>query len=211
MHHFKLNKAAALLMPLGLSALPALAGAYGGYIRTQQQRHTPPVSKTHGLNDDNALLINTMQGKQKPATPTTLKLQKGILLPEPSAQPSYAKVELEKGTISHEVMIIDASLTDKSTFYKALKPGIEVIEIDDQTPIFAQLNLKLAAYNNLDVLHWVSHGSQGSIHVGQQQISAASLNDYVADIKRLGAKLSAGADIRFYNCNLAQANKVLNL
>ncbi|WP_105264502.1 DUF4347 domain-containing protein [Pseudoalteromonas sp. T1lg76] len=207
MHHFKLNKAAALLMPLGLSALPTLAGAYGGYIRTQQQRHTPLASHTLGQERHRAFNASKMPSNKKPLSPADLSLMQGTKTASPTALPNHSGIELKAGQLSQEVMIIDASLPDKSTFYKALKPGIEVIEIDDQTPIFAQLNSKLAAYKSLDALHWVSHGSQGKIHVGQQQISAASLNDYVADIKRLGTKLSAGADIRFYNCNLAQGEQ----
>ncbi len=206
MLHFKPNKAAALLMPLGLSALPALAGAYGGYIRTQQQRNPTMLPERRSDHDRPVAVPTTKQLQQ-----SRLMLTQGQALHTTPSSPQTQVPILKTGQQSREVMVIDASLADKSTFYKALKPGIEVIEIDDKTPIFAQLNLKLATYKSLDVLHWVSHGSQGKIHVGQQQISAASLNAYVADIKRLGAKLSADADIRFYNCNLAQGNKALNL
>ena len=40
MIQFKANKLAGMLVPLGLSALPSLAGAYSGYIRNETMRST---------------------------------------------------------------------------------------------------------------------------------------------------------------------------
>ncbi len=199
---FRLNKSAALLMPLSLGALPALASGYAGYLRTQPARQSSSSIHTHGKVPPSPSLI----AKQREAT-TVVTIEKGQSHRLNEALSLKNKLTLSRGTAAVEVMIIDASLENKSLFYKALKPGIDVIEIDDSQPIFSQLNDKLTHYSQIEAIHWVSHGQQGQLHIGQQHIDTNQLENYLNDLKFLGEKLTANADIQFYNCNLGQGEQ----
>ncbi|MEO2268176.1 DUF4347 domain-containing protein [Pseudoalteromonas sp. YIC-656] len=199
---FRLNKSAALLMPLSLGALPALASGYAGYLRTQPARQSSSSIHTHGKVPPSPSLI----AKQRDAT-TVVTIERGQSHRLNEALSLKNKLTLSRGTAAVEVMIIDASLEDKSLFYKALKPGIDVIEIDDSQPIFSQLNDKLTHYSQIEAIHWVSHGQQGQLHIGQQHIDTNQLENYLNDLKFLGEKLTANADIQFYNCNLGQGEQ----
>ncbi|WP_462158959.1 Ig-like domain-containing protein [Pseudoalteromonas sp. GB56] len=199
---FRLNKSAALLMPLSLGALPALASGYAGYLRTQPTRQSSTSIHSHGKVPPSPSLV----AKQNDAT-TIVTIEKGQSHRLNEALSLKNKLTLIRGTAAVEVMIIDASLEDKSLFYKALKPGIDVIEIDDSQPIFSQLNDKLTHYSQIEAIHWVSHGQQGQLHIGQQHIDTNQLENYLNDLKFLGEKLTANADIQFYNCNLGQGEQ----
>ncbi|RZF87403.1 DUF4347 domain-containing protein, partial [Pseudoalteromonas sp. CO325X] len=202
MIQFKANKLAGMLVPLGLSALPSLAGAYSGYIRNETTRSTSqPVTLQTSSATATHLPLNAKQFES-----SELAITQGA----PSAQANnstLAEPNLVSGQDIHEIMVIDATLKDKSTFYRALKPGVDIIEIDDNSPIMAQLNKKLQSYRDISAIHWVSHGSSGQIHIGQQRIDSQQLQQSLVELKSLGNKLHADADIHFYNCNLAKGKK----
>ncbi|TLX49745.1 hypothetical protein CWC31_14850 [Pseudoalteromonas ruthenica] len=202
MIQFKANKLAGMLVPLGLSALPSLAGAYSGYIRNETTRST---SQSVTLQTSSATATH-LPLKAKQFESSELAITQGA----PSAQANnstLAEPNLVSGQNIHEIMVIDATLKDKSTFYKALKPGVDIIEIDDNSPVMAQLNKKLQSYRNISAIHWVSHGSSGQIHIGQQRIDSQQLQQSLVELNSLGNKLHADADIHFYNCNLAKGKK----
>ena len=53
---------------------------------------------------------------------------------------------------------------------------IEVILLDNQRDGIEQISEALTNYQNLDALHLISHGSEGSIDMGNSQLDEESLN-----------------------------------
>ncbi|MFY8274173.1 Ig-like domain-containing protein [Pseudoalteromonas sp. SSDWG2] len=198
MGHFNPSKAAVMLMPLSLSALPALAGAYSGYIRTPAPRsHLQQVQSITDVGNKPTL---TLTSDNQSSSPT---LTQGQVTQTPSGAES-SLLELTQGTFSAEILVIDANLKDKAVFYKALNRNLHIIELDEHTPVLEQLNSKLAHYPHISALHWVSHGRQGQINIGNQHLDKNTLTQQLSQLETLGNKLTTDADIRFYNCDLGK-------
>lgn len=107
------------------------------------------------------------------------------------------------GTPVRELVIIDAAVPDKHVFYRAVKPGVEIVEISANEPGLAQLASILAHYRNLAALHIVSHAVDGEILLGSSRISAENIKDEAQAFASLDGALRNGADLLLYGCDLA--------
>ena len=89
-----------------------------------------------------------------------------------------------------------ASLTNNSTYFvlEAQKDGIEQIE------------QCLAGYSKLDSIQILSHGSQGSLYLGNAVLSNNSLKKYQDQLSNIGSHLNDTGDILLYGCNVAQGD-----
>lgn len=66
-----------------------------------------------------------------------------------------------------------------------------------------QISEVLGEYSDLDAIHIVSHGSEGTVNLGSTWLSADNLNGYAGSIAAWGNSLSTDADVLFYGCELA--------
>ena len=62
----------------------------------------------------------------------------------------------------------------------------------------------LAEYIDLDAVHILSHGSPGTLYLGNSALSSSSLSLYEDSLSVLGASLSETGDLLLYGCNVAQ-------
>src|SRR5690606_29418657 len=74
-----------------------------------------------------------------------------------------------------ELVIIDAAVPDKAVFYRAVKPGVDIVEIDSSQPGLAQLKAILKNYKSLTALHIVSHAEEGVMLLGNSRVDSAAL------------------------------------
>ncbi|QEI11270.1 DUF4347 domain-containing protein [Cellvibrio japonicus] len=106
-----------------------------------------------------------------------------------------------------ELVIIDAAVADKQVFYRGVKPGIDIVEIDSSASGLSQLTAILADYKNLTALHIVSHAEDGVLHLGSSRVDAAMLKQEVETFAALQGALVEGADLLLYGCDLASSEK----
>jgi len=130
---------------------------------------------------------------------------------------------------NNELYIIDTSVPDYQTLIEQIPHGaqVELISPDEngsssvfsQNSLGAQSELEsspamfglsslssiLEDYTNLDAIHILSHGSDGSITLGGETISADNLSLYSAELDAIGESLSADGDILLYGCNVAES------
>lgn len=103
----------------------------------------------------------------------------------------------------HELVIIDAAVPDKQQFYRAVKPGVDIVEIDSSAAGLTQLKSILANYHNLAALHIVSHAQAGRLQLGNSILSAETLKAEVETFAALNGAVREGGDLLLYGCDLA--------
>nr|WP_324258970.1 DUF4347 domain-containing protein [Cellvibrio fontiphilus] len=113
------------------------------------------------------------------------------------------ELEILAATVTHELVVIDAAVPDKQQFYRAVKPGVEIVEINSSAAGLAQLKTILANYKNLAAVHIVSHAQAGSLQLGNSIISAETLKAEVEMFAALNGAVREGGDLLLYGCDLA--------
>lgn len=81
--------------------------------------------------------------------------------------------------------------------------AIEVVLIDSQVDGLAQVGDFLALQRNVDAIHLISHGSDGSIQLGSSPLDLDTLLHDAGQIQAWGNALSPDADILLYGCDVA--------
>ena len=118
-----------------------------------------------------------------------------------------AKLDISKGILTTELIIIDQAVPDKHVFYSNLKPGIDIVEIKSEEDGLAQIEKALNQYTDLDALHIVSHASDGQLQLGNTAVTEKSLSNRIHFLNQLDRSLKDGADLLLYGCNVAQSKK----
>lgn len=171
------------LLPFGSYAMPATSYSTSprSYLAATEQR---PYAN---------YLTGPVQ--HQPRTPVLT----AALATQPDAGP-----ELIKAQPVRELVIIDAAVPDKAVFYRGIKPGVEIIELDANQPGLTQLKQVLSAYQNLQALHIVSHAEDGVLQLGNSKVDATALKQEMDTFAALKGALADGADLLLYGCDLAK-------
>ncbi|MCU8013901.1 Ig-like domain-containing protein [Shewanella sp. SM74] len=173
-----LTSFSSLLLPLGLYGVPMqTAGTYQrSYLSTAVAGYNPAYS-------DN----------------------KRILSPQTAQRRILAEDELDivSAVAVSEMVVIDSAVPDKQQFYRAVKPGVDIVEIESSAAGLTQLKSILANYKNLTAVHIVSHARAGSLQLGNSTISAETLKTEVETFAALNGAVREGGDLLLYGCDLA--------
>lgn len=106
------------------------------------------------------------------------------------------------GTEIRELIVVDGAVADKHLFYQAIRPGVEVVEIDSSRPGVAQLTAVLASYRDLATVRIVSHAKAGALLLGNSYVDADTLKQDVSAFNALNSAIRYGGDLLFYGCEL---------
>ena len=86
---------------------------------------------------------------------------------------------IKQAAAVHELVLIDSAVPDKQVFYRALKPGVEIIELKAEQDAASQLNSILKRYQGLSALHIISHATEGELQLGNSKVNAENLKQQV--------------------------------
>ncbi len=103
-------------------------------------------------------------------------------------------------------MFVDPSVADYEALVAAAKPGVQVVLLDASRDGVQQITDFLAGLKDVQAVYLVSHGAQGDLHLAASDLSAASLQNYAAQLSAWQASLSEQADILIYGCDVAQGS-----
>ena len=78
-----------------------------------------------------------------------------------------------------------------------------VFQLDDDRDGIEQIATVLAEHTDLDAIHFVSHGTDGAVKLGNTWLTPDNLAAYAGSISRWADSLNSNADLLFYGCNLA--------
>jgi uncharacterized delta-60 repeat protein len=110
----------------------------------------------------------------------------------------------------NEIIFVDSrvddyqSLIDDITSNSKSGANFEVILLDGNKDGIAQITDTLSHYQNLDSVHLISHGSDGSIDLGSNQLNFQTLTQNQEQIKSWGDAFAANGDFLIYGCNVAE-------
>ncbi|MBQ0785179.1 MAG: DUF4347 domain-containing protein, partial [Amphritea sp.] len=112
-----------------------------------------------------------------------------------------------------EIIFVDTQVPD----YLNL---ISQIDVKDSSTIIVTLNSSangidsignvLESYQNIDAIHLISHGSDGSLQLGDTTLNSESLDTYSEKLLGWRDYLNDDADILIYGCNLAVSESGVN-
>lgn len=80
---------------------------------------------------------------------------------------------------------------------------LEVVLIDSEADGLVQVGDFLALQRNVDAIHLISHGSDGSVQLGSSSLDQDTLLKGAGQIQAWGDALSPDADILVYGCDVA--------
>ncbi|CAG1022409.1 partial Serralysin, partial [Patescibacteria group bacterium] len=102
------------------------------------------------------------------------------------------------------LIIIDSHVSDWKSLIADIDANTPIIILDSEHDGLTQITEQIANYSKLDSIHIISHGSTGSLQLGNSQINQINLADYADTLASIGNALSEQGDILLYGCNVAE-------
>ncbi len=99
------------------------------------------------------------------------------------------------------VVFIDANITDLSHLISGIKPGVAVSVLTDDTSGIDQITSYLGKHS-ADIVHIVSHGAPGSLHLGNGELNLENLSHYAPALSTWFAQAKSPS-LLLYGCNVA--------
>jgi len=115
-----------------------------------------------------------------------------------------------------EVVFIDSSLPDYQLLITDLVNNddtnrqFEIILLNEQDGI-AQITAYLESQENIDAIHFFTHGEDGQIQLGDDHLSLSNIENFSSDLLLWNNALDENADILFYGCDVASTVDGLSL
>ncbi|PIW60180.1 Ig-like domain-containing protein [Shewanella sp. CG12_big_fil_rev_8_21_14_0_65_47_15] len=136
---------------------------------------------------------------------TDLLLRSDNSLPQDLIDLSGDQLDIQSAHPVRELVIVDGAVTeaDKSVLRRALKPGVQLVELDSSTAGLPQLINVLDGHKNLAAIHVVSHAEAGVILLGNSRITPETIQQEVHAFALLKGAVREGGDLLFYGCDLA--------
>ncbi|MCU7886615.1 MAG: DUF4347 domain-containing protein, partial [Candidatus Thiodiazotropha sp. (ex Lucinoma annulata)] len=129
---------------------------------------------------------------------------------EEALQSEQALVEATDSEVtSQELVIIDPSTPDYQSLVDDLISqngngrSFEIVLLDSAGDGIEQINDILDAYQDLDAVHILSHGSDGGIQLGDAYLNLDSLSTNAGAIESWHDAFSEEGDLLIYGCDLA--------
>jgi hypothetical protein len=111
--------------------------------------------------------------------------------------------------VRHELVFIDVDTPDYQQLLDDLRANrddstqFEIILLENDHDGITQISEALNNANDLDAIHLISHGADGSIDLGNSVLDVETLDANAQFIEAWGNALTAGGDLLIYGCNLA--------
>lgn len=81
---------------------------------------------------------------------------------------------------------------------------VEVVYLDQESSGLQQVTDTLSGYENLDALHIISHGEDGLLFLGNEEVTTETINASSAQLDVWRDVLTEQADILLYGCDVAE-------
>ncbi|MBI5109551.1 MAG: DUF4347 domain-containing protein [Rhodocyclales bacterium] len=108
--------------------------------------------------------------------------------------------------MSASIVFIDERVTDYQTLIDGLEPDTEYFLIEEDADGVEQIAAYMQGRDGIDALHIISHGSQGTLYLGNAVLDSENLVSYQAQLSAIGFSLTDTGDILLYGCNIAEGD-----
>ena len=109
-------------------------------------------------------------------------------------------------TLKNEFVFVDDSVADHQWMSEQLQqeyPDANVVILDSSRNGIEQISNALAESQHVSAVHFISHGSEGNVQLGNTILNNQSLSVFTDQIVGWSHSLTIDADLYFYGCNLA--------
>ena len=108
----------------------------------------------------------------------------------------------------HELVFVNENIADYQQLIADLQGGndnrvIEVVILDADRDGIEQVSEIMADRSDLAAVHFITHGTDGQVNLGNIWLNSATLQQNSAAVTGWGDSLSETGDILFYGCNIA--------
>ncbi|MGZ8172936.1 MAG: DUF4347 domain-containing protein, partial [Methylobacter sp.] len=103
-----------------------------------------------------------------------------------------------------QVFFIDSAVPDSGVIVANLATDAVYYLLDATQDGLQQIADILAEYSSLDAIHVISHGSPGSLQLGNGVVTQTILDGHSAALSTIGGALTDTGDLLLYGCNVAQ-------
>ncbi|MGN6281795.1 DUF4347 domain-containing protein, partial [Frateuria sp.] len=105
------------------------------------------------------------------------------------------------------VLFVDARIQDAASLLAHVRPGTEVVYLQQGRDGLAQMRDYLDAHPGADSVQILAHGNDGDLWLGNTYLSADNIGQHASDLQQIGADIKAGGDILIYACDTAAGDK----
>jgi uncharacterized delta-60 repeat protein len=113
-----------------------------------------------------------------------------------------------------EVLVVDTSVEGYEDFVRDIldhvqpETSIDIVLLDRSTDGVSQLSTWFSTYDHdLRTVHLVSHGMDGGLWLGNNVLSAQTLEFYEPQLAGWGSAFAEGADLLIYGCNVGASKE----
>ena len=100
-------------------------------------------------------------------------------------------------------VFIDSRVVNIDSIRAALAPDTIAVILDPLQDGLTQIAQALTGVTNLDAIHVISHGSAGTLYLGNSVLTGDNLAQYGSTLASIGASLSNDGDLLLYGCDVA--------
>ncbi|MEL6232557.1 MAG: DUF4347 domain-containing protein [Cyanobacteria bacterium J06627_3] len=111
---------------------------------------------------------------------------------------------------ARQLAFVDAGLAHIDTLIQGLE-NTKVVLIDRGQDGISQITQTLTQYQNLDSVHIFSHGTNGTLQLGDAVLGGGTISHYQSQLRQWRSAFSEQADLMLYGCNLAAGAASLTL
>ena len=109
--------------------------------------------------------------------------------------------------MGNSIIFVDWRVADIDSLLAGMPADAEVVILDGASDGVDQIAARLQGRSSLDAIHIISHGSSGSVSLGNSVIDSAALATHASQFDSIGQALTASGDILLYGCNVAAGDE----
>ena len=103
-----------------------------------------------------------------------------------------------------EIAFIDPNVSDVDTLVAGLDPSVEIVMLDADQDGVEQIAAALSGRSDVDAIHILSHGKEGSLSLGTAKLDLESMQgEHLDELTAIGHALTENGDILVYGCDFA--------
>ncbi|MEG5211439.1 DUF4347 domain-containing protein, partial [Microcoleus sp. ARI1-A3] len=105
-------------------------------------------------------------------------------------------------TMNKQIIFVDSSVQDYQSLLQGIDPA-QIVVLNENSSAIDQITNALADKKDIEAVHIVSHGSEGSLKLGADVLNDNNLETFSDRLKQWGNALTANGDILLYGCDVA--------
>jgi hypothetical protein len=108
--------------------------------------------------------------------------------------------------MNNQIIFVDSSVQDYQSLIQGIDPA-QIVILNENFSAIEQITNALATQKDIEAVHILSHGSDGTLFLGNSPLDKTTLETHAATLQKWGKALKLNADILLYGCNVAQTEQ----